>query len=76
MAGGRGGGMEGPLIELVLIVCSLIDPGECAIRRPAFEPVYDSVRACAVQGQLAAVRWEEEHPDWTVRRWTCGAPKA
>lgn len=63
------------MVELVLIVCSLLQPQECAARQPAFESAYRSVRSCVVQGQLAAVRWEREHPDWKVRRWTCGAPQ-
>lgn len=63
------------MVELVLIVCSLFQPQECATRQPAFESVYGSVRTCMFQGQLAAVRWELEHPDWKVRRWSCGAPQ-
>ena len=64
------------MVELVLIVCSLLNPQECSVRQPAFESVYGSLRACVVQGQLLAVRWEQENPNWEVRRWTCGAPRS
>ncbi len=64
------------MVELVLIVCSLLNPQECSVRQPTFESVYGSLRACLVQGQLLAVRWEQENPDWEVRRWTCGAPRS
>lgn len=63
------------MVELVLIVCSLLNPQECNIRQPAFESIYGSLRTCLVQGQFAAIRWEEAHPEWEVRRWTCGAPR-
>ena len=63
------------MVELVLSVCSLRQPQVCATRQPAFESVYGSVRTCIFQSQFAVVRWEREHPDWKVRRWTCGAPQ-
>lgn len=64
------------MVELILIVCSLLNPQECSVRQPAFESIYGSLRTCLTQGQLAAVRWELEHPDFEVRRWTCGAPRS
>lgn len=63
------------MVELVLIVCSLIQPQECGVRQPAFESEYGSIRSCLVQGHLAVVRWELAHPGWKVQRWTCGAPR-
>ena len=64
------------MVELVLIVCSLLNPQDCSVRQPTFESIYGSLRTCLVQGQLAAVRWELEHPDFKVYRWTCGAPRS
>ena len=63
------------MVELVVIVCSLLHPQDCGVRHLAFESVYGSLRSCVFQGHLAAVRWQREHPDWKVQRWTCGAPQ-
>ncbi|NNG05900.1 MAG: hypothetical protein HKM95_17610 [Inquilinus sp.] len=64
------------MIELVLVVCSLLQPDDCRFQRPGFESVYGSMRTCVIQGQIAAVRWQDQNPDWRVRRWTCDMPRA
>ena len=64
------------MIELVLVVCSLLQPDDCRVQRPEFTALYDNMRTCIYQGQLAAARWQGQPPDWRVRRWTCDMPKA
>ena len=57
------------MVELVLIVCSLASTRKSAASGNLLSnPIYGSLRTCLVQGQLAAVRWELENPDFQVRR--------
>ena len=63
------------MIELVLIVCLSSAPDRCEtkyLRQDA--PV--SMMQCLFNGAKQAAAWAEEHPDYVVRRWTCGHPRA
>lgn len=63
------------MIELVILACLLKDPQQCReFSVPFFEPT--NVAQCAVRAALHSAQWAADHPDWTIRRWTCGAPRA
>ncbi len=58
------------MIELLIVAC--LGTGECR----DFSKLYDaqdvSLMTCMVAGQSEIARWKESHPDWSVRRWSCG----
>jgi hypothetical protein len=63
------------MIELVLLACLLKEPSRCEQHYlPTAEQM--GIMECVVTGQFQIVQWRQEHPDWIVRRWTCGAPRA
>lgn len=62
------------MIVLVFVACLMANPGSCREASPAYEARYPSVRACISDAQNAAIRWQDRHPGWTIRRWTCGGP--
>jgi hypothetical protein len=33
-------------------------------------------RQCAREAEFQLGRWAAERPEWQIRRWTCGVPKA
>jgi hypothetical protein len=64
------------MIVLVFVVCLAAEPDSCRKARPEFEAPYRTVGACLAGAQTAAIRWQDRHPAWAVRRWTCGGPTA
>jgi hypothetical protein len=59
------------MIELLIAAC--LSPGttDCRDFSLLFHPSELSVMACALHGQQEIVRWCDQHPTWTVTRWTC-----
>jgi hypothetical protein len=63
------------MYELLVVACLILQPTRCE-EFPV--PFLDSMglTACMHAGQLHLAEWVGEHPDWRVRRWTCGLPRA
>lgn len=63
------------MVSLILIVCLAATPDVCREEQPAV----DIARAmsCAMEGQLIALQWLDDHPKWTLRGWRCrsGGPE-
>lgn len=61
------------MITLVLIVCLASAPDVCREEQP---PLDDCI-SCAIQGQIVAQDWLNEHPKWMLKGWRCryGAPE-
>jgi hypothetical protein len=59
-------------IEVILTVCALSNPVNCEDRRLRLN--WDGTpRQCAMaQPYIAA--WIGDHPEWTVKKWTCDYP--
>ncbi|BBE72544.1 hypothetical protein [Oharaeibacter diazotrophicus] len=57
------------MIELVMTVCLLTQPGDCKKERLPFE---GSLMTCARSGQFAVAEWIGTHPKWQISRWRCG----
>ncbi len=60
------------MIELVMTVCLLAQPGDCRKERLPFD---GPLIACARAGQFEAATWAAQHPGWHVTRWRCGVPE-
>ncbi len=57
------------MISLVLVVCLSASPSICRAEPQPFEGT--SRMACMILGERLVADWNEEHPDWRVRRWQC-----
>jgi hypothetical protein len=69
------GGEYRAMIEFVVLACLLSEPQRCErYFVPTAAPM--SMMECVVAGQVQLVQWHQEHPDWVIRRWTCGLPRA
>ena len=62
------------MIELFLVACLLREPARCESHHVPTEPM--GLVECMVTSQQYLLRWQEDHPTWHVRRWTCGLPRA
>ncbi|PZQ14388.1 MAG: hypothetical protein DI565_13325 [Ancylobacter novellus] len=57
------------MFTLVLTVCLQAEPSRCKDERIDFS---GSSMACLVQGAPIIAEWGSDHPEWTVKKWTCG----
>lgn len=60
-------------IELILTVCSLAHPGQCADRHLQFVS-QESLRACMSNAQPYMAQWSNEHPNVRIVKWRCAYP--
>ena len=60
----------GLMLALILTVCTLAQPEQCAETRLIYADV--SPIQCALHGQEQAAAWAEDHPTLRVARWRCG----
>jgi hypothetical protein len=63
------------LVEFVILACLLKDPSHCEAFRIPFQAEMNMAQ-CVWQSQLHAVHWAGEHPEWTIRRFSCRFPEA
>ena len=57
------------MIELSFVVCLAAAPSDCRTERLQFVNV--SPMTCLVGAQAQLASWQERHPGWEIRRWTC-----
>ena len=57
------------MIELSFLVCLAAAPSDC--RTGQLRSVDVSVTTCVLGAQAQLASWQEGHPDWEVRGWTC-----
>jgi len=57
------------MVSLILIVCLAGAPDVCREEQPPVDVA--SVMSCAMEGQLIALQWLDDHPKWTLRGWRC-----
>lgn len=65
----------GRMYELVVIACLLAEPAKCEEFYLSFERPTTAMQ-CLRGGQPRLARWIEQKPDWVIRKWTCGLPRA
>ncbi|MGL4395291.1 MAG: hypothetical protein ACRCS9_02010 [Hyphomicrobium sp.] len=60
------------MIELIVSVCLLSAPEQC--KNVALSFAEDAVTPfqCMLYGQSEIAKWKEGHPDWSIRKWSCG----
>jgi hypothetical protein len=63
------------MYELIVVACLIAHPAKCEEFAVPFERPM-GVTQCLRQSQLRLAEWVAGHPDWVVRRWICGLPRA
>jgi hypothetical protein len=58
--------------QIILTVCALSNPSNCEDRRLSFE--WNGTSQQCGMAQTAIAAWIGDHPDWTVKKWTCDYP--
>jgi hypothetical protein len=61
------------LIELIITVCALAQPGQCEEQHLQFAQV-GSPAQCAMAAPPYIAKWIDEHPKWRAVRWRCDYP--
>jgi hypothetical protein len=61
------------LIDLVVLACTLVNPGACHEYHLLFQSA-GSLRTCTMQAQPYLAQWIGEHPSLRVARWHCAWP--
>lgn len=57
------------MVTLILIVCLSATPNICQEKTPPVEIA--NAMSCAIQGQIIAQEWLNDHPKWLLRGWRC-----
>ena len=64
------------VVELVVLACLLTQPRYCEeFHVPFLQPTV-AFPCLGKQPTSEVVQWAIEHPDWSIKRWTCGPPSA
>jgi hypothetical protein len=61
------------LVNLVVLLCSLVNPNACAEKRFALD-TDGSLKACMIQAQPYLAHYIGDHPDQRVAGWRCVYP--
>ncbi len=61
-------------MELTLLVCSIVHGATCKETALTFadEGQMATPYGCALGGMHRIVEWQQQHPNWSVKRWGCG----
>jgi hypothetical protein len=58
------------MIELLISVC-LSAGADCRDVSLLYDAHDVSLMSCMVMGQGEAARWQQQHPEWHITRWSC-----
>ncbi|MFC5567065.1 hypothetical protein ACFPOC_11675 [Rubellimicrobium aerolatum] len=62
------------MIELLITACLTTAP-DCRDFSLLFDAHEISFVTCMLHGPVIIAPWQQDHPDWTVQRWTCRPPE-
>lgn len=57
---------------IALVIAACLETGECRDFNLLYDPREVSLMTCMIAGQPQVAIWKESHPDWAVKRWSCG----
>ncbi len=63
------------MYELLIVACLIAQPVECEEFQIPFERPTGAL-ACIRVAELRLAQWAESRPEWKIRKWTCGLPRA
>jgi hypothetical protein len=64
------------MVELIVLACLMADPKHCEEFHMPFLQSMAVSECVSKPPTLEVVRWATEHPSWTIKKWTCGPPRA
>lgn len=61
------------MLELVFAACSIVSGASCRDFTLTFDQDAGQISAfaCAFNGQVELSKWQSEHPNWRIARFTC-----
>jgi hypothetical protein len=59
------------MLELVLVVCSVVEGAKCRELPPVSLEPPTHIVACMLATQIEAVKWSESHPNYYVQKSIC-----
>jgi hypothetical protein len=59
------------MLELVVSVCLVSDLNRCKDISLVYAANGMSQMQCMMQSPIEIAKWNEGHPNWVARRWTC-----
>lgn len=62
------------IVELIVLVCSLVNPNACSEKRFLFE-ANGSLRTCMVEAQPYLAQWIGDHPNTRIASFRCAWPE-
>jgi hypothetical protein len=60
------------MIEVVAMVCFIQEPDRCKDIRLSFAAEAVTPQQCMMYGQMELAKWTGEHPNWQIRKFSCG----
>ena len=60
------------MIEVVALVCSMQAPLQCKDIHLSFAADSVTPQQCMMYGQFELAKWTVGHPNWQIRKWSCG----
>ena len=62
------------MMDLIVTVCSLLNPAACQDQHLLFDSQNGSLRTCVMQAQPYLAQWIGEHPGLRIIRYHCEWP--
>jgi hypothetical protein len=59
------------MLTLVMTACLLVDMKHCQEQHLLFSSEELTPMQCVMGAQPEIARWQDEHPKWFVKRWSC-----
>lgn len=63
------------MVELIILACLLREPAHCEAFHVPFMARMTTGQ-CLQRSAVQAAQWTAEHPDWVIRKISCGLPTA
>jgi len=60
------------MIEVVALVCTMQAPLRCKDVHLSFAADSVTPQQCMMYGQMELAKWTMGHPNWAIRKWSCG----
>ncbi|RWF59277.1 MAG: hypothetical protein EOS50_01050 [Mesorhizobium sp.] len=61
------------MVDLILTVCLITNPGNCRDEHLYFES-RGSLFQCMMLAPSESAKWSQEHPTLKIKRWKCAFP--
>lgn len=63
------------MFEIAFVACSILNGARCVDKVLTFEDSGQGVMpyACMMPAMHELAKWQEQHPNWTINGWRCGA---